>query len=218
MAVGFGLSRVLRELDPASSLTTYGILTIVILINDYLLFRFFRDREPPSLLLHLDRDDGFGRQHLMVVRRGHNLDLVLAGRKIGEGPLESLLILPIEVDMGMMSLHTFRQLVLEIEEAPSTVAPSAGAVIVTFDPSSSPANTADATPLTANTPPNTIAHIVPRIIILPPVDVVDGIATVVRKEDDAIKCSIPEHRSASQTARPSPRWSPRRPPATRCVR
>ncbi|MDF0643739.1 MAG: hypothetical protein P0111_06880 [Nitrospira sp.] len=47
--MGFGLSRVLRELDPASSLTTYGILTIVILINDYLLFRFFRDREPPSL-------------------------------------------------------------------------------------------------------------------------------------------------------------------------
>lgn len=49
LVVGFGLSRVLRELDLASSLTTYGILTIVILINAYLLFRFFRDREPPPV-------------------------------------------------------------------------------------------------------------------------------------------------------------------------
>ncbi|SLM50037.1 protein of unknown function [Nitrospira japonica] len=51
LVVGFGLSRVVRELDLASSLTTYGILTIVILINAYLLFRFFRDwdREFPPV-------------------------------------------------------------------------------------------------------------------------------------------------------------------------
>ena len=48
LVVGFGLSRVLRELDLASPMTTYGILSIVILINGYLLFRFFRDRGDPT--------------------------------------------------------------------------------------------------------------------------------------------------------------------------
>jgi uncharacterized membrane protein YfcA len=44
LIVGFGLSRVLVELNLASTLTTYSILSIVVLINGYLLFRFFRDR------------------------------------------------------------------------------------------------------------------------------------------------------------------------------
>jgi uncharacterized membrane protein YfcA len=44
LVVAFGLSRVLVELDLASPLTTYSILSIVILLNGYLLFRFFRDR------------------------------------------------------------------------------------------------------------------------------------------------------------------------------
>ena len=44
LVVGFGLSRVLGELDLASPVTTYSILSIVIVINGYLLFRFFRDR------------------------------------------------------------------------------------------------------------------------------------------------------------------------------
>ncbi len=44
LVVGFGLSRVLVELDLATSITTYSILSIVILVNGYLLFRFFRDR------------------------------------------------------------------------------------------------------------------------------------------------------------------------------
>ena len=44
LIVGFGLSRVLGELELASPVTTYGILSIVILINGYLLYRFFRDR------------------------------------------------------------------------------------------------------------------------------------------------------------------------------
>jgi uncharacterized membrane protein YfcA len=49
LIVGFGLSRVLGELDLASPTTTYGILSIVMLINGYLLYRFFRDRsDPPS--------------------------------------------------------------------------------------------------------------------------------------------------------------------------
>ena len=48
LIVGFGLSRVLGELDLASPVTTYGILSIVILINGYLLFRFFRDRGDPT--------------------------------------------------------------------------------------------------------------------------------------------------------------------------
>ncbi|MBI5672475.1 MAG: sulfite exporter TauE/SafE family protein [Nitrospirae bacterium] len=47
LIVGFGLSRVLVELHLASTLTTYGILSIVVLINGYLLFRFFRDRGDP---------------------------------------------------------------------------------------------------------------------------------------------------------------------------
>ena len=48
LIVGFGLSRVLGELDLAAPVTTYGILSIVILINGYLLFRFFRDRGAPT--------------------------------------------------------------------------------------------------------------------------------------------------------------------------
>jgi uncharacterized membrane protein YfcA len=48
LVVGFGLSRVLIELNLATAVTTYSILSIVVLINGYLLFRFFRDRaEPP---------------------------------------------------------------------------------------------------------------------------------------------------------------------------
>ncbi len=46
--VGFGLSRVLGELNLASAVTTYSILSIVILINGYLLLRFFRDRNNPG--------------------------------------------------------------------------------------------------------------------------------------------------------------------------
>jgi len=45
--VGFGLSRVLGELQLASAFTTYSILSIVIAINGYLLFRFFRNRTVP---------------------------------------------------------------------------------------------------------------------------------------------------------------------------
>ncbi|THJ16351.1 MAG: sulfite exporter TauE/SafE family protein [Nitrospira sp. CG24B] len=48
LIVGFGLSRVLVELNLASTLTTYSILSIVVLINGYLLFRFFRDRPDPQ--------------------------------------------------------------------------------------------------------------------------------------------------------------------------
>jgi uncharacterized membrane protein YfcA len=44
LIVGFGLSRVLIELDLATPITTYSILSIVVLVNGYLLFRFFRDR------------------------------------------------------------------------------------------------------------------------------------------------------------------------------
>ncbi|MEK9140216.1 MAG: sulfite exporter TauE/SafE family protein [Nitrospirota bacterium] len=44
LIVGFGLSRVLVELNLASTVTTYSILSIVVLINGYLLFRFFRYR------------------------------------------------------------------------------------------------------------------------------------------------------------------------------
>ncbi len=46
--VGFGLSRVLGELNLALPVTTYSILSIVILINGYLLFRFFRHRANPG--------------------------------------------------------------------------------------------------------------------------------------------------------------------------
>lgn len=45
--VGFGLSRVLGELQLASAFTTYCILSIVIAINGYLLLRFFRNRTVP---------------------------------------------------------------------------------------------------------------------------------------------------------------------------
>lgn len=47
LVVGFGLTRVLTELNLASTATTYGILSIIVLLNGYLLFRFFRDRPPP---------------------------------------------------------------------------------------------------------------------------------------------------------------------------
>lgn len=45
--VGFGLSRVLGELQLASAFTTYSILSFVIAINGYLLLRFFRNRTVP---------------------------------------------------------------------------------------------------------------------------------------------------------------------------
>ena len=48
LVVGFGLSRVLIELNLATSITTYSILSIVVLVNGYLLFRFFRDRADPQ--------------------------------------------------------------------------------------------------------------------------------------------------------------------------
>lgn len=44
LVVGFGLSRVLVELNLASTFTTYSILSIVVLLNAVLLFRFFRRR------------------------------------------------------------------------------------------------------------------------------------------------------------------------------
>jgi uncharacterized membrane protein YfcA len=47
LVVGFGLSRVLIELNLASTFTTYSILSIVVLLNAFLLFRFFRGRADP---------------------------------------------------------------------------------------------------------------------------------------------------------------------------
>jgi hypothetical protein len=44
LIVGFGLSRVLVELDLASPGTTYSILLIVVFANGYLLFKYFKDR------------------------------------------------------------------------------------------------------------------------------------------------------------------------------
>lgn len=44
LIVGFGLSRVLGELDLASPVTTYSILLIVVFANGYLLFKYFKDR------------------------------------------------------------------------------------------------------------------------------------------------------------------------------
>lgn len=48
LVVGFGLSRVLVELHLATPVTTYSILSIVVFINGYLLYRFFRDRGDPQ--------------------------------------------------------------------------------------------------------------------------------------------------------------------------
>jgi len=47
LIVAFGLSRVLIELNLATALTTYSVLTIVMMLNAYLLYRFFRDRTVP---------------------------------------------------------------------------------------------------------------------------------------------------------------------------
>jgi uncharacterized membrane protein YfcA len=47
LVVGFGLSRVLVELDLVSPVTTYSILSIVFLLNGYLLFQFYRGRTVP---------------------------------------------------------------------------------------------------------------------------------------------------------------------------
>jgi uncharacterized membrane protein YfcA len=44
LVVAFGLSRVLMELNLASAFTTYSILSIVIILNAVLLYRFFRTR------------------------------------------------------------------------------------------------------------------------------------------------------------------------------
>lgn len=47
LVVAFGLSRVLVELHLASSFTTYSILSIVVLLNAFLLYRFFQVRSVP---------------------------------------------------------------------------------------------------------------------------------------------------------------------------
>ncbi len=47
LVVAFGLSRVLVELNLATTITTYSILTIVVLLNGFLLFRYFRERTVP---------------------------------------------------------------------------------------------------------------------------------------------------------------------------
>jgi len=47
LVVAFGLSRVLIELQLASTITTYSILSIVMLLNGFLLYRFFTDRSVP---------------------------------------------------------------------------------------------------------------------------------------------------------------------------
>ncbi len=47
LVVGFGLSRVLIELHLASTITTYSILSIVVILNTFLLYRFFQERSVP---------------------------------------------------------------------------------------------------------------------------------------------------------------------------
>jgi hypothetical protein len=47
LVVAFGLSRVLIELHLASIITTYSILSIVVLLNGLLLYRFFKERSVP---------------------------------------------------------------------------------------------------------------------------------------------------------------------------
>jgi uncharacterized membrane protein YfcA len=47
LVVAFGLSRVLVELNLATPVTTYSILSIVTALNGYLLLRYFRDRPMP---------------------------------------------------------------------------------------------------------------------------------------------------------------------------
>jgi len=47
LVVAFGLSRVLVELQLASAITTYTILSIVVLLNGFLLYRFFKERSVP---------------------------------------------------------------------------------------------------------------------------------------------------------------------------
>jgi len=47
LIVAFGFSRVLIELNMATALTTYSLLAIVMALNAFLLFRFFRGRAGP---------------------------------------------------------------------------------------------------------------------------------------------------------------------------
>ena len=47
LVVAFGLSRVLVELGLATTFTTYGILSIVVVLNAVLLYRFFQGRSAP---------------------------------------------------------------------------------------------------------------------------------------------------------------------------
>jgi hypothetical protein len=47
LIVAFGLSRVLTELNLANAITTYSIFTIMMIVNAYLLYRFFRGKAVP---------------------------------------------------------------------------------------------------------------------------------------------------------------------------
>ncbi|MFN3681571.1 MAG: sulfite exporter TauE/SafE family protein [Nitrospira sp.] len=46
LVVGFGLTHVLAELHLATPITTYAIFGIIIVVNGYLLFRYFINRTP----------------------------------------------------------------------------------------------------------------------------------------------------------------------------
>ena len=47
LIVAFGMSRVLIELNLATAFTTYSILSVVMILNAYLLFRYFKNRTVP---------------------------------------------------------------------------------------------------------------------------------------------------------------------------
>jgi len=48
LVVGFGMSRVLIELRLAPSPAAYSVLAAVVVIDAYLLYRFFQRRSSPS--------------------------------------------------------------------------------------------------------------------------------------------------------------------------
>jgi len=73
----------------------------------------------------------------MVISRCHHLNLMCADRPAYEGSLEALRILPIQIHLRVMRLAPLVNSHFRSIARPSTAAPFTGAVIISFDPSSS---------------------------------------------------------------------------------
>ena len=67
---------------------------------------------------HLDRDDRFGTQRIVIVARRHKLDLVRTAREPIDHAFKPFLIFSIHITMNVRGFRTLRQLVPHLDGVP----------------------------------------------------------------------------------------------------